>query len=237
MVTNGNSKSELRAPVYIPFKTFLNAVEVLEQGLPDPLDRSVWPSWSGGVQSQTLGAFKFLGLIDEKGNVQNILHRLVDAKSEERKTVVKEIIEERYKEAVKLGEVNSTFQQLQDLFRQYGVESGTLERVTRFFLDSCEYTGIKCSAHWAKAKKTARRQSKKDDSTTNDKTILQHSITNDEKAKNIQTIQLKSGGTISLSVVVDLISLSTEDREWLFKMIDQFKEYMNKKSEQNKSGG
>ncbi len=165
MVINGNSKPEQeRAPVYIPFKTFLTAVETLEQGLPDPLDRSVWPSWSGGIQSQTLGAFKFLGLIDEKGHVQPSLHKLVDAKGEQRKIVLKEIIEEKYKEAVKLGEGNSTFQQLQDFFRQYGVESGTLERVIRFFLDACEYTGSKCSVHWAKAKKTIRRTSRRGES-------------------------------------------------------------------------
>jgi hypothetical protein len=231
MVTSGNNKSEQRAPVYIPFKTFISAIEVLEQGLPDPLDRSVWPSWSGGTQSQTLGAFKFLGLIDDKGNVQPILHRLVEAKGDDRKAILREIIEEKYKEALKLGEINSTFQQLQDLFRQYGIDGGTLERVARFFLDACEYANLKCSAHWAKAKKTIRHQSKKDDVGTGEKASSQQLASTQQPKTNVQTIQLRSGGSISLSVVVDLISLSTEDREWLFKMIDQFKEYTNKKGE------
>jgi hypothetical protein len=234
MVTNGNNSEQSRAPVYIPFKTFISAVDILEQGLPDPLDRSVWPSWSGGTQSQTLGAFKFLGLIDEKGKVQPSLHRLVDAKGENRKAVLKEIIEERYKDAIKLGESNSTFQQLQDLFRQYGVESGTLERVTRFFLEACEYTGLKCSVHWAKAKKTLRHQPKKDDDAREKEKHREPLESNGESEtpkENVQTIQLKSGGTLSLSVVVDLISLSQEDREWLFKLIDQFKEYQAKKEQ------
>ncbi len=225
METNGNNAEQTRAPVYIPFKTFLSAVEILEQGLPDPLDRSVWPSWSGGTQSQTLGAFKFLGLIDEKGKVQPSLHRLVDAKGESRKAVLREIIEERYKDAIKLGVSNSTFQQLQDLFRQYGVESGTLERVTRFFLEVCEYTGLKCSVHWAKAKKTMRRSKKDESPSSGSDETTPPNVKGNKSKGNIQSIQLKSGGTLFLSVDVDLISLSPEDREWLFKLIDQFNEY------------
>jgi hypothetical protein len=229
MVTNGNNKAEQRAPVYIPFKTFTTAVETLEQGIPDPLDRSVWPSWSGGVQSQTLGAFKFLGLIGEKGNVQPNLHRLVNAKGENRKVILKEIIEDRYKEAIKLGENNSTFQQLQDLFRQYGVEAGTLERVTRFFLDACEYTGSKCSVHWAKAKKTFRgRSTKKEDDASGKEKEKTTNLPPEQPKASIKNVQLKSGGTLSLSLSVDLVSLSPDDRTWLFDIIDRLNTYGQK---------
>ncbi len=50
---------------YVPFKTFLTALDALEAGLPNQLDRSVWPSYSGAIQGQLLGAFRFLGLMDE----------------------------------------------------------------------------------------------------------------------------------------------------------------------------
>ncbi|MBI2852334.1 MAG: DUF5343 domain-containing protein [Chloroflexi bacterium] len=228
MVTSDGNAEQSRAPAYIPFKTFTNAVEILEQGIPDPLDRTVWPSWSGGTQSQTLGAFKFLGLIDEKGNVQPGLRALVEARGDNRKEVLRGIIEEKYKEAIALGEANQTFQRLQDFFRQYGIEGGTLERVTRFFLDACEYTGLKCSVHWAKAKKTLRRSRK----TTKEgnKTIGNAGAGNPPPANppvtpNITTVKLNSGGELSLSLSVDLMALSKEDRDWLFGLIDQVKDY------------
>ncbi len=229
-----NAPTVDRKPSYIAFKTFLTAVETFEQGLPPMLDRSVWPTFSGGLQSHTLNAFKFLGLIDENGKVQEILEKLVNAKGENRKDVIKEIINGKYKEAVKLGSVNASFQQLQDHFRSFGVQGGTLEMVVRFFLDACKFTGIKYSPLWASAKKTSRRGKKEEPPAPGDGKVIPPTppgaIAGQAKA-NIQTIQLKSGGTVSLSVDIDLISLSQEDREWIFKIIDQFKEYGKNKSE------
>lgn len=39
---------------YAPFKTFLSAIQALEHGVPDTIDRTVWPSFSGVMQSQLL---------------------------------------------------------------------------------------------------------------------------------------------------------------------------------------
>lgn len=235
MVTsnNHNERERGRAPVYIPFKTFLTAVETLEQGLPQTLDRSVWPSFAGGTQSQTLGAFKFLGLIDETGKVEPILENLINTKGEERKIVLREIIENRYAPAIQLAHKNSSFRQLQEYFREYGLQAGTLERVTRFFLDICEYTGVRTSPLWAKAKKTFRRTTKKDSVSARGKTTKSKSIAAEIETKlSVRTIQLKSGGTLSLSLSVDLMSLSREDRDWLFKVIDQLNTYGQSKENQ-----
>jgi len=218
-----NNKSEQeRAPVYIPFKTFLTAVETLEQALPATLDRSVWPSFAGGLQSQTLGAFKFMGLIDEEGKVQPILTRLVNARGDARKEVLGEVIKNRYEEAIRLGERNASFQQLQDFFRKYKVQGGTLERIIRFFLDVCEYTGIKCSPHWAKARKTIKR-ARRDETT---RSVQPTGRAYHENIRpNIKTVELRSGGKLSLSLSVDLLTLSPEDREWLFEIIDRLNKY------------
>ena len=226
---NNKSEQEGRAPVYIPFKTFLTAVETLEQALPATLDRSVWPSFAGGVQSQTLGAFKFLKLIDEEGIVQPILTRLVNARGDARKEVLGEVIKNRYEEAVRLGEKNASFQQLQDFFRQYGVQGGTLDRIVRFFLDACEYTGIRGSPHWAKARKTTRR-ARRDDTTP--KVKLTGRARHEDTQPNIKTVELRSGGKLSLSLSVDLLTLSPEDRQWLFEIIDRMNKYGETKEEQ-----
>lgn len=213
-----------RAPVYIPFKTFLNAVETLGQGMPPTLDRSVWPSFSGGIQSQTLGAFKFLGLVKEDGEVEPILRLLVDAKGDERKTVLAEIIQNKYAGALRLAGKNASFNQLLELFRGYGVQGGTLERAIRFFLDACEYTDLKCSPLWAKAKKTFRKQSKKEEQQSKYKPF-EVSTPDGEVKSSVKTVNLKSGGTLSLSLSIDIVALSKEDRDWLFGIIDELNAY------------
>jgi hypothetical protein len=91
---NGNKKTENRAAVYIPFKTFITAIDTLKPGIPPEIDRTVWPTFSGGLQSQTLGAFKFLGLIEEDGIVKPILNSLVNANDDERKEILGQIINE-----------------------------------------------------------------------------------------------------------------------------------------------
>lgn len=230
-INNGNIKAKHgRAPVYIPFKTFINALETLQQGMPRRLDRSVWPSFSGIVQSQTLGAFKFLELIDDNGEVQPILERLAGTKGDDRKAVLREIIDKQYAEAIRLGEKNASFQQLLDLFRGYGVQGGTLERAIRFFLDSCDYTGLKGSPLWAKAKKTIRRPPRKSEGSPKHERIER---TGDKRTQpSVKAVQLRSGGTLSLSLSVDLMALSREDREWLFGLIDQLNAYGQSKNNQ-----
>lgn len=225
-ITSNNTEQD-RAPVYIPFKTFISAIETLEQGLPPSLDRSAWPSFSGGVQSQTLGAFKFLGLIDETtSQVQPILKQLVEAKGETRKEILRRIIEDKYAEAIQLGQKNATFQSLQEYFRKYGVQGGTLDRVIRFFLDACSYTGAKCSPMWAKAKKSSNRRSpKKDDLPPKEKFTDTGNL--DKTPANIKTVTLRSGGTISLSLSIDMLALTPEDRTWLFELIDRLNSYGN----------
>lgn len=224
MAAGRNTETEQRrAPVYVAFKTFLAAVETLQQGIPARLDRSVWPSFSGGVQSHILGAFKFLGLTDNDGQVQLVLGQLVNARGDQRKSVLREIIETRYSEAIRLAERNASFQQLLDLFRESGVQGGTLERAVRFFLDASGYAGLKGSPLWAKARKTIRRQSSRDEPSTKDRQAVK--LAGEGITPNFRSIALRSGGTVSLSVSADLMALSRQDREWLFELIDHLNDY------------
>ncbi len=225
MVNKHDNKSEQsRAPVYIPFKTFLTAIETLEPGIPPVLDRSVWPSFSGGLQSQTLGAFKFLGLIKEDGTVELVLQRLVNAKGDDKKAVLREIIQSKYTGALELAKKNASYMQLEEYFRAYNVKAGTLYRIIRFFLDACAYTGEKCSTHWAKAKKTARRSPRREDAGATERTA-KPSDTVQPKA-NITSVQLKNeAGTVSLSLSVDLTKLSSDDWKWLRELVDRMNTY------------
>jgi len=112
MTTNNSNTSLDRKPAYIAFKTFLTAIETLEQGLPPTIYKTVWSTFSGGLQSHTLGAFKFLGLVDENGKTLPILEQLVAAKGDNRKEIIRKIISDKYSDAIKLGQQNSSYQEL-----------------------------------------------------------------------------------------------------------------------------
>ncbi len=43
--------------------------------------------------------------------------------------------------------------------------------------------------------------------------------------RNVKTIDLRSGGEVTLSLSVDLVSLSKQDREFVFKLIDSLNDY------------
>ena len=68
-MTTKEAKTEQTAAVYIPFKTLQTSLEVLSQGIPQRLDRTAWPSFSGIVRSQTLSGYKFLGLVIRVGGI------------------------------------------------------------------------------------------------------------------------------------------------------------------------
>src|ERR1700722_981961 len=65
---------------YLPFLTFQSAVAALEHGIPKKLDRTMWPSQSGLVQSQILMAFRFFDLVDDQDRPTDLLHEFVDEK-------------------------------------------------------------------------------------------------------------------------------------------------------------
>jgi len=235
MVTITSNKEEQgRAPVYIPFKTFITAIDTLKPGIPPSLDRTVWPTFSGGLQSQTLGAFKFLGLIGEDGTVNPILKTLVNADDEGRKETLKQIIRDKYAGAIALADKNASYGQLEDYFRTYDVQSTTLYRIIRFFLDACEYVGEKCSTHWAKAKKTVKRAIKREEGSVRGKVVPPAGGEQPETKANVTTVQLKNdAGTVSLSLSVDLTKLSSDDWNWLREIVDKMNTYGQSKEEEN----
>lgn len=134
---------------YVPFKTFITALDTLNQGLPDVLDRSVFKNQSGSTQAMLMSTFRALGGIDDEGNTQPILRRLVNPN--ERKAALKEIVEENYRDVLSLG-TNATQKQFDDAFYAYGVSGETHKKAKSFFLQVAEMLGIPLSPHIAQSK-------------------------------------------------------------------------------------
>src|SRR5437868_1942243 len=85
---------------YVPFKTFLSAVEALGQGIPKQIDRTMWRSQSGVVQSQIMMALRFFSLVDDDDRPTIVLHRLVDAPQEKRPEQIAALLRYAYRDIV-----------------------------------------------------------------------------------------------------------------------------------------
>ena len=163
-----------------------------------------------------------------KSSVEPLLQKLVNAKGDERKLVLRDIIRTKYAKAVELAESNASYGQLEDYFRNYNITGGTLYRVVRFYIDTCTYTGEKCSTHWAKAKKSPKRAIKKE---IPNEDAEQHVP---EKSKDdssgiaqgfLETVTLPEIGTITLSTSINPLKLKGKSREWFYQLVDKLGEY------------
>ncbi|SMB97914.1 hypothetical protein SAMN00808754_2024 [Thermanaeromonas toyohensis ToBE] len=227
---------------YVPFRTFLTAIESLEQGLPSRIDRSVWPSFSGATQNQLLHAFRFLGLIDKDGYTQPILEKLVEDK-ENRKTILKELLMNSYSEVLKAIDLMKVSpMQLEETIRKYGVKGSTLQKAISFLLQACQYSGIalgpllnnktRSISSSSRRKKTfkVRENISNSDVVISDKSMKSYQIANDEVfgQGTSKTIELKSGGKLTLIASLNVFEMTKEDREFVFSLIDKLQEYERK---------
>ncbi len=136
-------------PVYIPYATFISALDALKRdGIPGTgkIDKTLWDTQSGAIQGQILIGFRFLGLIDEHNKVLPALPPLVNASAEERKPMLKKVIEGAYSKLLAL-DLNTISQgQLDQALRDYNIGGSTLTRAVRFFVKACQEAGIPISS-------------------------------------------------------------------------------------------
>ena len=76
---------------YLPFRTFLNALEALNHGVPPLIDRGIWRTQPGGVQGQIMGSLRFFGLIDDSNKPTQNLLRLIE-KKEHRQAAIRALM-------------------------------------------------------------------------------------------------------------------------------------------------
>jgi hypothetical protein len=217
----------------VPFKTFLAAIEGFERHMPAQIDNSVWPTYSGAMRSQLLGAFKFLGLIDDKGNPTVVLRGLVENNGE-RKVLLRKIIETSYKPVVSAGLQHMTPKMFDDLMNAYGMSGDTQKKVSSFFLQAAKYAEIPMSPLLAKRRVgTAVRRRKANDEQDTEGDIFH--VEPSTSSGNSRTVELKSGGKLTLILSVNMFDLIGEDRDFVFGIIDQCQKYESGKGKTAKS--
>lgn len=212
-------------PPYLSFATLLNQIERMErEGTPARIDRSYLVGMAGGTRNQFKMGLRSLGLIDESEQVTDTLVRLAKH-PEGRQALLAEILRERFPRLVSLDE-NATRGQLDEILADYGLGVDTRRKAASFYVAAATYGGIPLSPHIRPARgvnsATSRRPAGTRRSRKRPAVPAAPSIPSQGDA---HTVQLKSGGQVALSVSVNVMELSVDDREFIFHLIDKLRAY------------
>lgn len=138
-------------PPYLPYKTFTGFLDELrDTAVPNTIDNSVMPRLSGTMRAQMRTALRFMGLINDDGDVQPAMRELIKARGTEKwKEVFGEHFLRAYADVLEGLDLKSgTLQQLKDRFRTLGIDGSVLVKSVRFFLSAIDETGTKYSPHF-----------------------------------------------------------------------------------------
>lgn len=225
-------------PPYMSFQTFWRFVEELRsKPLPPQIDRSLMRSKSGTDQANLNSTLDAFGLVGPSGEVRAELKALVHGDEPGRRRVLAEMIRHHYPVPIAVSEQNGTNQQLQEAFRDaYGMTAAdTRRKATTFFLHACREAEIELSPYFpstragsgapgaSKPRKPPRRRATTSSGTEANGQTAQG--TGPVPAGDAYSVTLASGGTVGVTVSVNLFELSTDDRNFVIELIDKLKGY------------
>jgi hypothetical protein len=144
-------------PPYLPYRSFTTYLDGLRAFQPQVIDRSSMRSFSGAIQSWLLNGLRYLNMIDDNGLPRQRLTQIAKASPEERKPMLRQLIEAEYgflkDQGVDLGA--ATPRQLDLAFESMGAQGDTVRKCVAFFLAMAKDAGLHLSPLLAKSHRRA----------------------------------------------------------------------------------
>lgn len=225
-----NETSEKIPAAYLPFKTFLSAIESLEHGLPRKLDRTIWRSQSGIVQGQIMTALRFFGLLNDSDEPTPALHRLVENK-EKRAEQIGSLLLYAYKDIIEHDLTKMTPKMLDEAMGAYNVQGDTRRKAVAFFLRATRYADMPMHPllerqirNTVSGTRKKRSKGTKDTSSNNGPASTQEPSHTSGAGK--KTIPLRSGGSVTVEISANPFLMSPTDRTFVFELIDSLHKYV-----------
>lgn len=219
---------------YLPFDTFRNFVDSLSGGRPLPprIDRSLMAGMAGGTQTLLLGTLSTFGLIGDSREVLPPFMELVRADADQRQQIMARLLHDTYPDPLALARQHATADQLAECFRVLsGYQGSTLRKAITFFLNMAKYAQVELSpffrapAQNASGRKPATRRARATTEATDASAEVASTTVGSASPVESRSIELTSGGTITVSCSVSFLSLSRSDREFVFDVVDRLDAY------------
>lgn len=213
-------------PPYISYRTFSNFMaELKARGLPSRIDRSVMAHKSGTIQSQLLLALRYLHLVKGAGQPTEKLQKLLESRGSQRKTILKQVVENSYRKMFEedFGLATATSDQMEEIFQKTGASGETVRRCVAFFLAVARDGGISVSSY-IKPHRRRKGTSRKREPSHRPPALAEQSL----EPVGVKRVQLRSGGSLSFRLQANVFDLDRVDREFIFDLIDRLKDYQEK---------
>jgi hypothetical protein len=211
-----------KTPAYLPFKTFLSALDRLAQGVPHEVSKESFPTYSGVMKGQIIGALKFFELIDDNGTPNGkVLERLAMEKTVgRRRTNLLPLLKSGYSEIIKLGLTRLTPSKLDAALEHYGISGDTKRRAKTFFIQAAQFTGLELSPLLTRRTRASTSKKTKQSQSIGMKPSTLHQESNGKNSEESVTIQLSGDVTLTVTLAGRLVRLDKGDREFAFGIID-----------------
>jgi hypothetical protein len=224
MATQEIRDTVIPAP-YLPFKTFLSSLDPFSQGIPPKVDRTLW-NQSGFMQGLIMNAYRYFHLVDTNDKPTTQFQQLVKSKQESRKAEIKKLIEVGYPEIVSLHDLATmTPKMLDELMDKYNVSGDTKKKAVTFFLQAAKFAEMPLSNFLTEKIRTTtgtrRRPSTVSSETKRVTTGTPSGIAN----TNTRRLSLASNGIVEITISYDPFSVSKEDRDFVFGLVDMLQKY------------
>lgn len=218
-----NGKKAPTVP-YVPFKTFNSTLDSLASFFPDTIDTSLWQSFSGGVRSQLLNTYKFLGLIEEDGTPKPELRKLADDKHG-RPVLLKEVLRRSYGDLMKLDLAKATPNSFDAEMRKYGQDGDTHRKAQAFFLLAAKYAGVSLSPLLLKRGSLASSRGKRKQEGKAESNGTPPSTASVSNTANSRSFELPGGTVLTIATDRDAMRMNSEDRKIVFALLDDMEKY------------
>lgn len=194
---------------------------------------------SDSLAPRTLQALKLLGLVDESGKPTEEFEKLRKAPTAEVNDVLAGILRQAYAAVFSiLDPTAASGEEIEDAFRHF-VPSGQRPRMVTLFTGLLREAGLiddvpaKNVSARRSAGNSARRPAKASVATGGPMDAPASAVEIERPAApryaegDTYRVQLKSGGSVSIFMDVNLFMMSTEDRAFVIDLVDRMKGYDN----------
>lgn len=127
-----------RLPPYVSYRTFLNFIERLQQGIPSRIDRSYWSDrLSGSTGTQLMSAMRFMGFIDANSRPTSLLRQLVSAGGAQRTEILRQVASQAFGflQQASFDPQTATYAQLEEAFHDtFELTDSVCRKCVKFFV-------------------------------------------------------------------------------------------------------
>jgi hypothetical protein len=168
-----------------------------------------------------MGAFRFLGLVDQTGKTTAAFKTFVRDK-DNRSVILRKILESSYARIIALDLTKVSPRQLDAAMREYGMTGDTHKKVVSFFLKAANFAELPMSPLLLRR---VRERGPRGRGRTTAERVAENRPVVPSPRQTSKTVRLRNGASVTLSVDGSFFDMTGQDRQFVSELIDKLQEY------------